>query len=504
MNNMPPPNYTIINSQLKRTLKDSLIYLPSKIIPAIIGIALIRILTSLFSPEEYGLYQIGFSTFGLIKVFSMNWLASSVLRFYLEYKNHKKEKIFFTNLLICAIGSALIVSLSSYIVIHFIIKNNIEPQLYSLLILILIASIFNTIFEIFIMVFRAGLEASKFSFYWILFAIGKPIIGIALIYFFHFRVEGIFWGFIIAPLILDIFIIRKLKIIQQFSFTLISKKTVSDFIKYGFPISFSCFAFWLLTYSDRYLIGLFRGSEEVGYYSVGFIIAERMLNFIYMILMLAATPIIIDNWEKHGENQTQKLITGVTRYFLLICVPILIILITIPEIILQIFASSKFIASAKVLPFIASAVFLNGLTHYVLKGFELHKKSINIAKLALVAGSTNITLNLILIPLIGYLGAAISVFIAYIVYFTVAILISKKIMSWNPPYRSILNISMATIILTAFLLTFSTIISKTILVITIVIPLGIFVFFSILILLKELNIHNIKKGLLYISNINKS
>ena len=150
---MPLPINTEINIQLKRTLKDSLIYLPSKIIPAIIGICLIRVLTSIFTPEEYGLYQIAFSTFGLVKVFGMNWLASNVVRFFLIYKNQKKENVFFSNLIICSIGSALGVSLFSGAILHFLLRNIIDPKLYSLLVLVIIASIFNTIFEIFIMVF---------------------------------------------------------------------------------------------------------------------------------------------------------------------------------------------------------------------------------------------------------------------------------------------------------------------------------------------------------------
>ena len=83
-----------INGEIKRTAKDSLIYLPARIIPAIIGIALIRVLTSLLSPTDYGYYQITLSTFGLIRVFSMIWLSTSVTRFYLNYKKKSQENIF--------------------------------------------------------------------------------------------------------------------------------------------------------------------------------------------------------------------------------------------------------------------------------------------------------------------------------------------------------------------------------------------------------------------------
>ena len=80
-----------INTQLKRTVKDSFIYIPANVIPAIIGIVLIRILTSVFTQEEYGQYQLTLSAFGLIRVFSMVWLSASVTRFYLNFKNRNQE-----------------------------------------------------------------------------------------------------------------------------------------------------------------------------------------------------------------------------------------------------------------------------------------------------------------------------------------------------------------------------------------------------------------------------
>jgi len=499
-------NRNIINNQLKRTIKDSLIYLPAKLVPAIIGILLIRILTTIFTPEEYGYYQITLSTFGLIKVFSMVWLSTSVTRFYLNYKNEHKEGMFFSTIFISTIVGALVVALLSYLINIIIFKNNIDPALFSLINLAIAASIFTAFFEIFVVVFRAGLEPKKYTTFWLLFVVGKPLLGILLIVVFGFKVNGIFWGFLIIPTILDIIIFIKLDIQKYLKISNISSSLFKQFFKYGIPISFSFLAFWILSLSDRYLIEFFRDSAEVGLYSVSYVISEKTLNFIYMILMLAAYPIIIDNWEKHGDEHTQTLITELSRYYLFLCVPILTVLVTIPKQVLLIFSSAKFIDGAVVLPLIASGIFLYGLTQYVQKGFELHKKSYKIAMLSLIAGITNISFNLILIPKFGYLGAGVSATLAYAVYFFVAIFLARKEMPWLPPYKSIFNTIIAGSLFSLFLIFGSSITPNLFIIAFLFIPLGVILFFLILILLKEINKAEINKGrdfLTSLMNINK-
>ena len=482
-----------INKQLKRTVKDSIVYLPARVIPAVIGIILIRILTTAFSPEEYGHYQIALSTFGLLRVFSAIWLSTSVTRFYLNHKKSSQQSEFFTTLFICSILSAVTIALIGWAINVTIFKSRIEPALFSLINLAIAASIFNSIFEIFVVVFRAGLEPKKYSLFWILFSIGKPLIGVGLILLFNFKGNGIFWGFLVVPLILNFVIFFKLNIFQNFKFNLFVGSVYKEFVKYGIPISFAFLSFWILSLSDRFLLEYFRGSAEVGLYSVGYAISEKTLNFLYTILMLAAYPIIIDNWEKNGQEHTQSLISELTRYFLILCMPVLVVLVTIPEQILKLLSDTKFIDGAKVLPLIAVGIFLFGLTQYVLKGFELHKKSIKIALLALSAGITNIMANMFLIPRFGYLGAGISACVAYSVYFTGAVLLVRKDMPWIAPYRSFINVGIAGILMGSLLKIFSNFVDNLFFLLLLVVPLCFLIFIGALIIFKEIRSNEITK-----------
>jgi len=486
-------NQIDIKKQLKRTAEDSLIYVPAMVLPAIVGVLLIRILTTIFTFEEYGYYQITLSTFGLIHVFSIIWLSSSVVRFYLNHKNSRQEGVFFSTLFFSAISGAILIAVFCWVINYSVFQSKISPVLFSLINLAIVASVFDSFFEIFVVVFRAGLEPKKYSLFWILFSIGKPILGICLILWFGLRVEGVFWAFLIVPLLLDMIIFFQLNLHKHIKLSAVSRSLFKQFFRYGLPICFSFLAFWVLSLSDRYLVEYFRGSTEVGLYSVGYTISEKTLHFIYTILMLAAFPIIVDTWEKHGDESAQKLITELSRYFFLLSTPILIILVTIPKQVFLIFSSEKFIEGARVLPFIAIGIFILGLSQYILKGFELHKKTNYIAFFALAAGFSNIIANIILIPKYGFFGAGISACVAYFVYFVIAVISARKQMAWKMPLASLLNIGIASFVLGIFLKTAAILIDNILLIALFIIPSGVIIFYLSLIIIREITSNEIKK-----------
>lgn len=421
---------------LKRTAKHSLFYIPSVIVPAVVGIALIRIFTTIFSQAEFGYYNVTLSTLGLIKVFSVAWLSTSAVRFYAVFKNENNEPVFFSTLFMSSLFSALFIAIVAFVVL-ITFSLQIHPNLNSILKMAIFASIFISFFEVFIVIFRAALFPRKYSFYWMLYVIGKPIIGLLIIFIFKVGVIGIFSGFLIASLLLDLALARKLRLFDCFKPGNISLPLVKQFALYGLPLAASSLSFWVLSLSDRYLIEYFKGSAQVGLYSVSYAISQKTLQFAYMALMLAAYPIIVENWEKQGDRSTQQLISDLTKYYFYFFLPILVFLSVLPKEVFLFFSDAEFLSGAKVLPFIAVGTFFYGLSQYVLKGFELYKKNLVITRIAVSAGTVNIVSNLILIPKLGFFGASLSCTLAFSVYLILSVFAARKVLPWIIPFRSI-------------------------------------------------------------------
>ena len=116
---------------LKRTAKDSMVYLPSMIIPAILGIVLIRVFTTLFSAREYGHYHIMLSTFGFVKVFSVAWLANSSVRFFLPAKNENRIAEFFSTLFFNSLITSVFVTGLALAVLNLYFRSRLDADLFS-------------------------------------------------------------------------------------------------------------------------------------------------------------------------------------------------------------------------------------------------------------------------------------------------------------------------------------------------------------------------------------
>ncbi len=496
---MPDNTRDQINSLTKKTFSDALIYMPSKVLPAIVGVIFIKILTEVFSNEEYGLYQIIFATFGLLKTLNIGWLANSTIRFYSQYKNNSTT--YFTSLCCSFVMGTVIVGIMFYVANIFFLKQNYGDDFYNLMNIAILAMFTNVFFEVFIVIYRADLKPKIFTIYWIYFAIGKPIVGLFFILFFGLSVKGIVLGMLIVPLILDIILCFKLHLNVLIKISNISVDLIKKFLQYGLPFVFTMLSFWILSFSDRYIIEIFCGRSAVGLYTVGFVISERILNFFYMILMLAAYPLIINNWEKNGKHSTQQLITEYTRYFFLLCMPILVILIMLPEPILLLLSNKKFLQGVSVIPLLSIAYFMKGLNMLVIKGFELTQKSYKIALIALLSGCLNIGLNIIIIPKLGFIGAGYSALITYSFHLLLSILMVKSDMAWKPHFLSIIKILLSGVIMGLLLVILKENISNIILIYLLVIPSGVIAFFTVVYLFKEINDKEIRNIFFFIKKI---
>ena len=98
--------------------------------------------------------------------------------------------------------------------------------------------------------------------------------GVLLVIFFHLGVEGLLWGAVISvgfalPLLWKI-VVGKLLIRDKS----ISLKPTIEMAKYSFPLVIGNLAAWILSLSDRYILELFRGSHEVGIYSISYSVSQ--------------------------------------------------------------------------------------------------------------------------------------------------------------------------------------------------------------------------------------
>jgi len=217
----------------------------------------------------------------------------------------------------------------------------------------------------------------------------------------------------------------------------VSFSLTSEMAKYGFPLVVGNLAAWILSLSDRYILGFFRGSQEVGIYSASYSLSEKSILLIVSLFMLAAGPIGMNIWAREDKKRSREFLHKLTRYYIIFCLPAVIGLSVLAKPIVTVIIAQKYHAGYVILPYIASGVFFLGLQWIFAFSFRYYAKTYIVMLLISISGLVNLALNIILIPTYGYFAAAVTTFVSYVFLLILIIIISRKFFIWEFPFKSL-------------------------------------------------------------------
>lgn len=479
---------------MQELIKDIVKYLPTSIIPALIGLVTIPIITRLFLPADYGNYVLVTMTVSIMYTFSIGWLDSAIIRFFPFHDSDEITETFCRTVIISAAASILIMS-TLFGCILFLLKSYIHPELYSLMRLGILVFIVTAFFTVFIDFFRARRQVNIYTFFSIWKSVMALVLGLIFIVGLNYGIDGLLWGTVIAIGACLPFLGKMAfgKIRLQMSKNL-SLPLITAMAAYGFPLLTECLADWILALSDRYILGLFCGAREVGLYAASYDLSNKCIFLIISLLMMAAGPIVIQLWEKEGENAAKDFMKNFSRYYFMFCLPATVGLSVLAKYVIHILVGLDYQEAYKIVPFIAFAEFMFGFQWLLGYGLMLHKKTKIIAACAIAACLLNLCLNVLLIPFYGYLAAAINILISYIVLLILITITSRRVFAFCFPLQSFMKIAFSSTLMgiAVYFIGNSLAFSNPVnLILTIC--MGTLIYFLILVLIKELQIEEIQQ-----------
>ncbi len=475
----------MIESILKETGKDTLRYVPAKVVPAAVNFIGLLVFTHIFSPEDYGNYFIVLTTITVMNIVGSSWITNSVLRFYPEFK--LKDNL--VELYSCAVFSFTICNVVItlvYLTGFFMFRAYLPERLLPFLSIGIFSYLAWSTYCMLLYFLRASLQAAAFSRYEIISSGGKFILALAFVFFFHIGAISLLWGMLLINLVLVLFISKRLSLLTKLKTQFFSTKSSLDFFKYGFPLGLSSLSAWLLILSDRYILQYFKTAKDVGIYSVSFSVVDRSLGLLYSILMLAAYPIIILTWEEKGKVITQQLIGELSRYFFILCVPVFIGISILGKDIFTLFVGENFSESYRLVPLFAFCSLAQGLFQYVGKSFELYKRTLTLALIFLIAGIANLALNVLFIPSYGYIGAGAAKVVSYVILLILGIGLCYSFMPWLAPWKSLMKVGFSTLLMGVALIVLKGFLAVSLTNLITLILLGTCVYFVLLLFLGEI------------------
>jgi O-antigen/teichoic acid export membrane protein len=221
-------------------------------------------------------------------------------------------------------------------------------------------------------------------------------------------------------------------LLKDFSFQLFKKS-----LSYGLPLMGLEFLNHILTYADRYFINYYIGSERLGIYTVAYNLTSYLTNILLLPISLAIMPVLLESWSKKGPDETKLFLSKSLQYTLLLVFPVIVGFIIIRYDLIILLASSKYLESQRIIPFITLGVSFYILSNIFNAGLIIFKKTKIIMIFAGIASLINIGLNMILIPRFDLMGAAYATAISYFCFLIFIIISGWFYLSFKIKYMEI-------------------------------------------------------------------
>lgn len=471
-------------SMIKDFFKDIAEYLPSKVIPAIVGIVALPVVTRLFSPTDYGNYVLVIATVSILSTL-LGWIGMSIVRFYPAYGKEKKTSEFTELAIKLSFLSIFIISIIALCIL-LSLRGRISRNIYHLMSIGILVFILTSFFAILLDFLRIKRQIKWYSYFFVWKSVTALIFGVLLVIIFHLGVEGLLWGAVLSIGLAISFLwkiaVGKLRIRDK----AIPLKPTIEMAKYSLPLVVGNLAAWILSLSDRYVLQFFRSAREVGIYSISYQISQNSIMLLASLFALAFNPLSIIIWEKQGKEASQEFLTKGTRYFLLLCIPAMTGISMLQRPILNVLSTPNYYEGAKIIPLVVSGIFFLGLNQRFGAGLSFSKKTHFLMYSLIISGLLNLGLNFLFIPKYGYMAAATTTLISYAFLLLLTIIISRRFFVWEFPFKSLVKAACSSAIMGIGVYHIgSSLTSSTLLNLILGIVVGVVVYSLMLFLLRE-------------------
>src|SRR3989344_349011 len=410
------------------------------------GLIFLSLITKILGAQDYGIWSQIRVTMSLVVSFTFLGLHEALIRFIPSEKDGEGVKegvyssvslVFFINVVI----ALLLMVFSGYVAI-FLKFDQVFVKLLSLII------IFESLNTIFLVVIRAMKEIGKY--FW--FVVFKMLLEIGLLIgmvLLGYGLLGVVISFLVIRLI--IFLSLSIYIINKIGFKFPNFSSMKKYLFFGFPTIADGASYWMITSSDRYLIGFFLGIVFVGYYvpaySIGYMISIFIFPVSFMLSVVLPKLFDVNNIEEVKNYLRYSL-----KYFLAVAVPATFGISILSKELLIIFSTKEIAENAYfVVPFIASSIAIYGVTYFFSQILILAKKTKMVASVWTIVAFVNVGLNVMFIPIFGLLGAAITTLLAYFFSFVLMYALAFREFQFTIEWNFIVKIFIASMVMSLFI-----------------------------------------------------
>ncbi len=204
--------------------------------------------------------------------------------------------------------------------------------------------------------------------------------------------------------------------------------TLRELAGYGSPLAVSYVLWYVVSTSDRFILGIFSGADSVGLYSASYDLVDKALGMVMLVLYLAFFPVVVRRFGEEGEEKARGQLAAYFGVLAAVAVPAGAGTLAIAPELAKVLVGEEYRAAATlVIPWIAAGAVISGLKLYYVDIAFLLSRRTSLQMLAVgVTAAFNVGLNLLLIPRHGVLGAAWATLASAVVVVVLSAILSRS------------------------------------------------------------------------------
>lgn len=421
-------------STIKHFLKDTLIYGLATVLPRLINFLLVKIHTDALPANSYADNTSFYIWASLLAVLLTYGMETSFFRFY--NTETKKDAIIATSFISILITTVIFVFSAYFFSDFFTNLFDFEENPLRLKLLIAILAI-DTLSVVPFAYLRATNKSISYATIKLVNVLVIVIINLLFLKYIPMYLEKgtvmpeiIQHNYELTPKVNYIFIANLVGSLISFMLLipyLVKFKISFDavllkkMLNYGWPILVAGIAYVINENLDKYLIGKMMDKEQMGIYSAVYKLAIFM-NLYIMAFKLGAEPFFFNQSSK--EN-AKEIYAQIMKYFTIVGAFALLGIVSFIDIIKH-FINENYWSALAIVPIVLLANLFLGMYHNLAIWYKLTDKTRFAMYFSLLAALVTIVINLIFIPIIGYMASAWATLLAYASMVIASYFIGKK------------------------------------------------------------------------------
>ncbi|MBI3190344.1 flippase [archaeon] len=188
---------------------------------------------------------------------------------------------------------------------------------------------------------------------------------------------------------------------------------IGTFLKFGLIMFAGTIASMLISTTDTLMVTFFLSLKDVALYQAAMPTAQLLIVFSSAIGVVML-PVASEMWSSNKKKILGTAASLILKFLFVCIIPFVLIFVTFPEIILNIFFGSSYIDASPLLQILSVGMIFYGLYAVMFTMIIGIGKPKTATKIVVYTAVLNFILNLALINIIGITGAAISAIISYL------------------------------------------------------------------------------------------